>query len=247
MNNDLLSKIRLLGLSDKASRMYLATLQLGGGTMQDLSKAAKVPRTSLYYTLQELLEAGALSESMLGKRKYYQATPPKDLIALAKERLVEASESLPDLEAEAGRGRTSAVEILHGPQGFKLAWEELLQTKDKEFRIITSGESFLDYVREKYVIKTIIGRKKMLKVKSYQLIPNKPYGREVVKKDYSENRESRFLPDSVKLPYTVVFSSDKVLLISSRAENIVLSWGSPKLALTFRSLFEELWRNAEQL
>lgn len=243
MNNQLLQKIRLLGLSDKAARMYLATLQLGGGTMQDLAKGAKVPRTSLYYTVQELMEIGALIESRLGKRKYYQAVPPKQLLMLAQDRLVEATEALPELEAEAGRGKSPAIEILHGPQGFKLAWDELLQTKEKEFRIITSGESFLDYVREKYVIRTIIGRKKMLKVKSYQLISDTPYGKEVVKKDSKENRESKLLPSHIKLPYTLIFSEEKVLVVSTRAENIVLMWNSPKLAMTLRSLFEEFWKN----
>lgn len=245
MSNELLSKIKLLGLTDKAARMYLATLQLGGGVMQDLAKASKVPRTSLYYTLQELLDVGALKESRLGKRKYYQAVAPKELLQLAQDRLVEVSESLSELEAEAGRGKSTSVEIMHGPQGFKLAWEGLLQTKDKEFRIITSGESFLDFVREKYVIKTIIGRKKMLKVKSYQLIPDTKYGREIAKKDSLENRESRFLSGDLKLPYTLVFSNDRVLIISSRSENVVMTWNSPKLAITLKSLFEELWEKSK--
>ncbi len=242
MKTDLLTKIQLLGLSDKAAQMYLATLKLGGGTMHDIATNSDVPRTSLYYTLEELLRAGALIESQLGKRKYYQAIAPRQLLELAKDRLTEAAEALPELEAEAGRGKVSSVEILHGPQGFKLAWEGLLQTKDKEYRIITSGESFLDYVREKYVIKTIIGRKKMLKVKSYQLITDLPYGQEIVKKDRSENRESKLLPSSMQLPYTIAFTKDKVLLISTRSENVVMVWNSPKLAQTMRSLFDGLWQ-----
>ncbi len=241
MNSDLIQKIQLLGFSDKAAQMYLATLKLGGGTMQDIARLSKVPRTSLYYTLEELINAGALIESSLGKRKYYQAVAPRQLVELAKERVSEVFESLPELEQEAGRGKTTAVEILHGPQGFKLAWEGLLQTKDKEFRIITSGESFLDYVQEKYVIKTIIGRKKMLNVKSFQLIPNTSYGREVVSKDKSENRESRFLPANIQLPYTIVFSKEKVLMISSRSENVVMVWNSIRLSQTIRSLFDSLW------
>ncbi|QQS22967.1 hypothetical protein IPM19_00120 [bacterium] len=245
MKSDLVSKIELLGFSQRAAQMYLTTLKLGGGVMQDIAKHSKVPRTSLYYTLEELLSAGALVESRLGKRNYYQAVPPRQLIAISKDRLSEAEESLPDLELEAGRGKSSSVEILHGPQGFKVAWEGLLQAKDKEFRIITSGESFLDYVREKYVIKTIIGRKKMLKVKSYQLIPDTAYAREIVSKDNQENRQSRFLPASVQLPYTIVFSKEKVLMISSRSENVVTVWNSPKLSMTMRSMFEELWRNSE--
>lgn len=241
MKSELLSKIQLLGLSDKAAKMYLSTLKLGGGTMQEIASNTDVPRTSLYYTLEELISAGALVESRLGKRKYYQAIAPRQLLELAKDRLVEASESMEELEQEAGRAKTSSVEILHGPQGFKLAWEGLLQTKDKEYRIITSGESFLDYVREKYVIKTIIGRKKMLKVKSYQLITDLPYGREIIKKDRQENRESKLLPASMQLPYTMAFSKDKVLLISSRSENVVMVWNSNRLAQTMRSLFDGLW------
>ncbi len=241
MSTDLIKKIRLLGLSDKAARMYLSALKQGGGVMQDLARGSGVPRTSLYYTLDELLEAGALVETKLGKRKYYQAVAPKQLLQLANEKLIEASETIPELESIAGREKTNVVEILRGPQGFKLAWEQLLQTKEKEFRIITSGDSFLDYVRERYISRTIIGRKKMLKVKSYQLIPEKPYGKEIVSKDRSENRESKFLPATMKLPYTLAFSEDKVLIISSRSENLVMVWDSPKFAVTLRSLFEELW------
>ena len=66
-----------------------------------------------------------------------------------------------------------------------------LKTKTKEYRIITQGENFLDYVKEKYIVDEIIAKKRRLSVLSKQLISDSAYARKIMAKDTKENRVFR--------------------------------------------------------
>lgn len=239
---DLVEIIKNLGLTTKAARIYLAALELGEATVQELAQKSRLKRTTLYYILDELIEAGALMPTKVGKKNYFVPERPTNLVKRVKEKIANFEESLETLENKTGEKRKRPrVYFLYGSAGFKQAWDMILSTREKEYRIITQGESFLGYVKEKYILDEIIAQKKKLNVKSRQLITDSIYARKIVAKDLEENRTSKLLPPHYKLPFTEIITETLVALISPKFDNMIFVIEDSYFSQTRKSIFEALW------
>jgi|ERR1035437_894497 sugar-specific transcriptional regulator TrmB len=234
--------IQNMGLSDKAARIYLAALELGESTVQTLAEKSGLKRTTVYYILDELLAAGAIFETKRNKKIYYLAELPRYLLKRAKERLSETEDAVEALDArEHSVFKKPRIYFLYGPSGFKQIWDKIFNSKTKEFRIITDGASFLDFVKEKYILDEIIKNKRALGVSSKQIIVDSPYARSIVAKDQKENRASRFLSSKITLPFTEVISEEFVAFISPRWDNTLFVVENERFAETRRHLFDATW------
>lgn len=241
---DLIEIIKNLGLSAKEAKIYLAALELGEASVQQLAKKSKIKRTTLYYILDELIEAGALIYTKVGKKIYYIPEQPATLLKNAKEKISNFEESLKLLEERIGYIHNKPrVYFLYGSAGFKEAWDMILNTKEAEYRIITQGENFLDYVREKYILDEIIARKKKLGILSKQLITDSSYAKKIIAKDGQENRISKLLPPIYKLPFTEIITESVVTFISPRFNNMIFVVENEYFSKTRKSIFESLWNS----
>lgn len=244
MDNNLITILQNAGLSDKASRVYLAALELGEATVQQLAKTAGLKRTTIYYTLEELMRLGAVAETKRNKKTYYIAEAPAGLLKAARKRVADFEENLDELQEKKNSiYKVPRVYFLYGPQGFKKIWDMIFESGEKEYRIITQGENFLDFVKEKYILDEIIQKKKKLKIFSKQLISDSAYAKTIIAKDARENRESKLLPPVYKLPFTELITDRFVALISPRFENMLLVIENTSFAKTRKSLFEVIWNS----
>ena len=241
---DLVETVKNLGLTTKAAKIYLAALELGEASVQQLAQESRIKRTTLYYILDELVEAGVLICTKTGKKMYYVPEQPATLLKNAKEKIANFEETLKPLEDKAAHmNRKPRVYFLYGSAGFKQVWDMILNTKEKEYRIITEGENFLDYVKEKYIVDEIIAKKKKLGVLSKQLITASAYAKQVTAKDSRENRVSKLLPPVYKLPFTEIITESIVAFISPRFNNMIFIVENDAFSKTRRSVFEILWNS----
>lgn len=231
-----------IGFSEKTALVYLAALELGEATIQELARRARLKRTTIYYLLEDLKTRGALMETRRKKKTFYIAEKPSVLLRLTKERLRDFEEALPAFEEKHHSAlRRPRVYFLFGQAGFKQIWEKIFASSEKEYRIITQGESMLEFAKEKYIVEEIIKRKKQLSVSSKQLISDSPYARKIIAKDLQENRRSKLLPPAYKLPFTQIICKEFVAFISPHYENMLMIVESESYARTQRSIFEILW------
>lgn len=81
-----------LGLTDKEARVYLAALELGGDTAQNIAKKAAVNRATTYVIAENLMSLGLLSSHEEGKKTVFVAESPNELanILTAQERELES-------------------------------------------------------------------------------------------------------------------------------------------------------------
>lgn len=76
-----------MGLSEKEAKVYLATLELGQDSVQNIAKKADVNRPTAYFILEKLMEYGLVSSLEVGKKTFFVAENPKELeTLLEKER-----------------------------------------------------------------------------------------------------------------------------------------------------------------
>lgn len=67
------------GLDDKEAKIYLAILELGGESVLQIAKKAKLNRVSTYEALKSLSKMGLISSFTKGKRVHYGAADPDRL------------------------------------------------------------------------------------------------------------------------------------------------------------------------
>src|SRR3989344_2676729 len=116
---DLVEITKNIGLTTKAAKIYLAALELGETSVQQLAQKSRIKRTTLYYILDELVEAGALILAKTGRKVYYVAEQPATLLKNAKEKISSFEESIKLLEDKAGYIKNKPrVYFLYGSSGF---------------------------------------------------------------------------------------------------------------------------------
>ncbi len=239
---ELAETLKNIGLSDKAARLYISSLEMGEATVQDLSRHSGIKRTSIYYVLKELAASGALIASRRGHKLYYMAQEPRAFLKHTRERLTDLEESIDTLEEHKHPvSHRPRVDFLYGPAGFKQVWDMLFALAPEEYFIITNGEDFLDFVKEKYIVKEIISTKRKLGIVSRQLITDSPYAREIVAKDMSENRTSKLLSPRYPLHFTEIICDEFVAFISPRTDNLIIVIENETFAKTRASPFHILW------
>jgi sugar-specific transcriptional regulator TrmB len=239
-----IEQIQQLGFTEAEAKIYLATLELGEATVVQIANQSKLKRTSVYYMLEGLKKRGVLIQSKRAKKIYYIAIAPKELLKRTRESIFEFENSLEEIEAHQHKvAAKPRVSFLYGPQGFKHIWEMIFNSQSGEYKIITDGSIFLDFVKEGYILDAIISKKKQLRVQSQQLITDSPYARKIIAKDRTENRQSKLLPARYKIPFTEIISDDFVAFVSPRWQNVLYVTENKDFADTRRAIFDIVWQS----
>ena len=85
--NNLEKQLTQFGFTLQQARLYLAGLSLGKSLMAPLARVARVKRSTAYYGMEELLRRKFFSVYKIGKRVYYSAASPQQLVRLTEGRL----------------------------------------------------------------------------------------------------------------------------------------------------------------
>lgn len=245
--SEVLRGLQAFGLDEKEVSVYLAGLEIGSASVLELSRRTKLPRTTLYPVLERLTREGIFRVGKEKKTTVYVAETPEALDQKMKEREQMFTRSIPALQllshtASDGPG----VTFYEGSEGFKRLWKQIYASGVKEYRLITSGVGLRDYVHETYLTSRVIGERLKRGIRSRQLIPMSREAKKIVEKDAAQLRASRFLPESTKLPSTVIIFGEQVAFITTRRENTMIIVASGDVALTYNTLFDLLWDKADR-
>lgn len=246
--SEIIKGLKAFGLDEKEAKIYLAGLELGSTTVLELSRRTKMPRSTLYPILEKLRTRGIFRMLKQKKTSMYVAESSDTLERQFHEREESFLKAIPAIKAinETEFGGPG-VTFYEGTDGFKRLWKQLYQSGATEYRLITSGVSLLDYVKEPYILKRIIAERLERGIFSKQLIRDSHEARKIIAKDKEELRESRLIPKDIQIPATVIIFSDQVGFITTRKENTMILLASGDVALTYKALFDLIWDKAETL
>lgn len=245
----LIQALGIYGLNKKQAKLYLACLGFELVTIQNLAKRSGLRRTTIYSLLEELEKIGLINIVKQKKRTYVTAQSPEVLLEDINKRREKLIKSLPyfkKIKKEPAIFNPKLI-FYRGTEGFKNFWRDLLNSGEKEWLISTSGKEFLSFVSESYIVNRIIKEKKRRGIRSRQIITDSHYARGIVKKDKDENRESRIVDPKFPLPAIEIIYGNKVAIISSSFENLLVVIDSGEVAKTHRSYFEMIWQFAEKM
>lgn len=74
-----------IGLNEKEAKVYLASLELGQSTVQDIAKKAGVNRATTYFVVEGLMKTGLMSSFHKGKKQYFVSADPDRLIEILEQ------------------------------------------------------------------------------------------------------------------------------------------------------------------
>lgn len=137
--------LQQLGMSDKEAKVYLAALELGSAPMQIIAHKAGVNRATTYVHVEELIKKGLMSSVIRGKKRYFNAEPPEQLVRLLeiKKKDLEIKQEtfekhLPEFQALFNlMEEKPKVRFFEGIEGIKAIQKDILTTKSDEIKEIT--------------------------------------------------------------------------------------------------------------
>jgi sugar-specific transcriptional regulator TrmB len=240
-----------LGLSKREVGVYVALLELGHGTVTQISRKAGINRTTGYDILDALAHKSLARLSGKEPKEEYVAESPEKLVALLDERLVEtqkqlqvAKEFLPQLKAMHTVADRPQVRFYEGIEGLKEVYEDTL----------TSSEPIRAYANIDDMHKTLPGyfpeyykRRAGRGIAIRGIVPETKTSLAQAEFNAEEKREIAFVPpDKYNFSPEINIYDNKVMVASWR-EKLGIIIESGEISDAMKKIFELAWAEAKRL
>ena len=240
-----------LGFSDKEAMIYLALLELGPSTATEVSRLAKINRTTSYDILESLANEGLINRIGETKiQKFVAENPDKVIIFLenkikqSEEKLKQAYNLLPELFSIYNEKEKPKVKYYEGVEAVKQAFEDTL-TAEKEIIGYAVGTDAFDAVGEKY-LRDYFKRRVQMNIKVRVIAPDDPDTLKVTARDKEELRESLTVPrDKFYFTTETNIYNNKIITVSWK-EKFAVVIESKEIADAQKKVFELAWLGAKQ-
>lgn len=233
------SNLEKLGLNTNEAKIYLALLEIGQSQAGKISKKAQINRTSVYDTIERLIEKGLVTYVIQANKKVFQPVVPRKILERLKEQEKLAEEILPELEIIHKSSREKeGSNIYKGKKGIKSIMWDILECK--EYVAFGSGGQFLEVMGHDFLI--FQKEKQKRKMKSRVILGESSRKQRIVTEAYAQ---FRFVDDKYMNPTTTWVYNDKIAIVIWSLTPIATVIQSKNAAKSYRSYFELLWQTAK--
>lgn len=244
----MLTQLIRLGLAEKEAKVYLAALELGSQTAQEIARKAGVNRATTYVILQALIKKGLVSMFSAGKKTSFAAEAPEYLDHLLRkqeedifERRRDLEKMIPELRALHQRAPGKPlVRFFDGDEGVRMmlsgVWRQLQPPAIlKAFLALDEygweGTRLLDPPSADVVVDVIYTHQD---------------GAQVGLENSKKPVRSRFInPKDFPFEASIFIlpSRHQVAVISRRHQISGVLLENPEMTRTLESVFDLLWKN----
>ena len=251
----MLKELQDVGLSEKEARIYLAALELGPATAEQLAKRAKIVRSTAYVQIESLMKKGLMSTYEEGKKTFFAPESPAYLKQLfERERaLLDARQKelesavLPKLtELFESAGEHPAVRFFDGKEGIKALREEVLTAKDKDIYVISANNDLTTVFSQKEL--DDYSERRIKKGLVTHLLYTRAEGKlNDFKSGYAESTKHAYVrPDTLKLATDMVIFDDNVGIMTLKGKLLGTIIKSRDVRDSVLSIFKFIWAQAEK-
>lgn len=238
-----------IGLNEKEAKIYLASLELGQSTVQDIAKKAGVNRATTYFVIEGLMKMGLMSSFHKGKKQYFVAADPDRLIEVLEQEknTIEKRESslkklLPQLQSLNNKQKNRpVVRYFEGKEGIAAMVDEFLKTKELTINMAYSVDA----------VEKIFDEKERLKWRSKRLDRNIKtkviYTYEKGTLPEIPNSDRRKVPlDKFPINCDIAIYGDKVRIASlgNRLTGIIIE--DKEIASSLKAILDLAWEAADK-
>jgi predicted transcriptional regulator len=256
----LISHIEEIGLSNKEARVYVASLMVGPSAVQRIAEQAGIKRVTTYVILESLVGLGLVSQTVKGKKTYFIAEDPSNLNRLIQKREQELKEQktnftqiLPELNALKSVPKESPnIRFYDSADGIRTIMNTFLEQARKagggeahDGDEVVRALSNLDqlYVHFPELEQSQVNTARMKAGIHSHFLYASSRGPFLKGGDPNNNRESRWIPiDKFPMGGDFTIVGDNVLMISFVGTHpLGVSITSPEIARGLRAMFDLAW------
>jgi len=234
--------LKEFGMSKSKADVYLACLNFGSSSTEQIARKIGIPRTTVHEILQSLCSLGIISYTTHGRTRIYTAEDPKKFEKILKNKEQLLQESLPELLSLFNpTGIRPQVRIYDGIDGIKTVFDDLLTVKTKKLFGILSMKDLFQTVGKSFMNSHI--QKRISENIELRVIRSEE--KEVEDTWHSSKAELRtvhYAPEGMIFPMTQYFYDNKVAVMSTKREGFGMIIESSDFYTTQKNFFDVLWQ-----
>jgi sugar-specific transcriptional regulator TrmB len=243
--------LKQAGFLDKETAVYIAILELGRGTVAEISRKAGINRSTGYVILDSLAGKGLVNISGKEPKQEYVALSPENLVRHIREQAEkqkaladEATEILPELVSMHTKGNRPRVRFYEGNAGLQEVYDDTLNSSVDIYS--TSTYEDMHGTLPEY-FKTYYKRRAKKGIFIHTFVADTPLARIRKANDKEEFRDTSLVPqDQFPVPTDIEIYGDKVMF-ASWSEKLGIIIESHEIATTLRSVFKLALTEAKRL
>lgn len=239
------------GLSKKSVAVYVALLELGRGTVAQISRKAGINRTTGYDILDSLAHQDLVRISGKEPKQEYVAESPDNILVLLEQRLRETQESIatakdliPKLKSMHKVSDRPQIRFYEGIEGLKRVYEDTLTSSEPivayaayEDMHATLGNYFPDYYLRR--------AQKGISIRG--IVPHTAASLERAAHNPEEKRDIALIPKELFDITPDIEIYDNKIMIASWRDKLGIIIESAEIAHALKKVFELAWVEAKRL
>lgn len=239
------------GWSEKEAIVYIALLELGKGTVTEISRKSGISRTNSYNILDSLSAKGVVSISGKEPKQEYAAESPETITAYLKrvaeqatEHIRKSEEIVPELTLLHAKQNRPKVKFYEGTDGLRQVYEDTLSSSEpiRAYASVDDVHKALpDYFPSYYKRRA----KKGIAIRA--IFPKTEVSSELATHNDEEKREVAFIPkEKYRFSPEINIYNNKVM-IASWHEKLGIIIESEEIADAMKNIYELAWAEAKRL
>ncbi len=237
-----------LGLTQKEAEIYLATLQLGTASVQQIAEKAEVNRTTAYSHIKKLIARGLINtQNYLGKPCYVAEKPEKlkEFCQQQEQELARRRSTIenimPELESLYNLATTRPTVRLYSLEELRLMRRYVLNLRSDELLNIFNYELFKEFIDKNYIKELLDST---LKFRGLYIAQNKVLDRRLHALRQEEKFCIKYLPSERFNFLCEILVGDREVFINRENDSLIIK--DPIFSQTFKIVFNTLWEMAEE-
>lgn len=228
-----------LGFDDKQAQVYLAALELGSATVQELADKSGIKRTSIYNFLDEMKGKGLISELKQDDRLLIVPASPHILLEQSRAHTREIERALPEMMSLFNLpGEKPKIRYYEGLAGIKKIYDDTL-TADGIIYAYSDYEKMFDTMDNEYMW-AYANERTRRGIKFLNIAKAGRFAKEVVKRDSKQLRQTKVVSD-IEFDTEINIYNNKVAMISFRRPYACVIIEDRAIAQTHKSAWKLLW------
>lgn len=247
MNDDYRNLLIKFGISPTAANVYLALLNIGRGSSDNIAKKASTYKANVYEALHKLIDKGLVSCIIEGKKKVYIPTSPEKLLDVLEENEQKEKQKYEEFKKEMkiiipklvvkynAIKEKDIFEIYRGRNGYKALIRDVLRETPKYWK------GFGNLQVQQYFPNNFKFWFKHTKFMLFSTV-SEEFSKRLKEARKTTKVEIKQLPEDLYMQIVWTIFGDNLLILIYEPEIIALRIKSEQVCKTFSDQFDYLWK-----
>ncbi len=240
----LVKALEQFGLNKKQAKIYLAVLELGSATVNNIASKSGLARSSCYDLLDFLIRKGIVNSFSKKGVRYFSVDEPKRIFKLAQQKADVLKSVVPQLNAlyASARDRPS-VRFYQSVEGMKNIFKEILEDNNSELLSFGSADDLLKSMGDYHL--EFVQKRIKSKILARVILRDTTVAEKRKELGKRELRQVKFISQEFKYHGNMVIFGSKIAFFSFIKDYVAVLIESKEIADIQRAMFEYIWSVCE--